>query len=205
LSWTPAYSATSYHIYRATGSTGPFSVIANSTSAACTDATVSDTTAYTYVVTAVNAGGETPASNQATATVLLPPLQQWRLLNFGTLNPADPGGGDTAVPAGCGVSNLMRYALGLPLAGTAPAGLPAVSQSNGYLTLSFTRLKADTDITYHVLASSDHSQWTELWNSSAVPYSGGTNPTLQVTVPDTVPISSAPSRRRFLQLEVTNP
>jgi len=205
LSWTASPGADRYNVYRALGTSGSFALLASSTSAGYTDASVSNTTSYCYAVTAVNAGGESADSNQSSTTVILPPLQLWRMQNFGTLNPADPVAGDTADPAACGVSNLTRYALGLSLNGNDPTGLPTVSQSGGYLSLSFTRLKADTDITYHVVAGGDLNLWNEIWNSTAVPYGGSANPQQQVTVPDTVSISSAPGGRRFLKLKVTNP
>ena len=205
LTWSPSSGATSYNVYRATSGTGAYTLIASSTSAAYTDTNVTDTTAYWYVVTALDASGETLDSNQATTTVILPPLQQWRLLNFGTLNPADPVGGDTADPAGCGVPNLMRYALGLTLGGTATDGLPVVSQTGGYLTLTFTRLRADTDITYQVEACNDLESWSKIWTSGTVPYGGGANPQQQVTVQDSAPISTAPGAKRFFHLKVTVP
>jgi len=205
LTWTASFGATAYNIYRATSSAGPYTLIATSTSAAFTDTSVTDTTAYWYVVTALDAGGETLDSNQVTTTVILPPLQQWRLSNFGILNPADPVAGNTADPTGYGIPNLMRYALGLPIGGAPISGLPYLGQSAGYLTLTFTRLKADTDITYHVQACGDLKSWSDVWTSGTVPYGGGINPQQTVIVSDTVPITTAPGAKRFLHLEVTNP
>jgi len=179
--------------------------MASPTSAGYTDTSVNNTAVYYYVVTALDAGGETADSNQVTGTVILTPLQQWRLVNFGTLNPADPLAGDTADPSGYGISNLMRYALGLPARGSVTGGLPAVGRTGNYLTFEFTRCQAATDITYWVEASNDLNLWTEIWSSGSVPYGGGANPEQQVTVPDTLAISAAPNGRRFLHLKVTNP
>jgi hypothetical protein len=41
----------------------------------------------------------------------------------------------------------------------------------------------------------------EIWNSSNEPYGGGSNPSQQVTVQDTVPVSNAP--KRIMRLKVT--
>jgi hypothetical protein len=43
----------------------------------------------------------------------------------------------------------------------------------------------------------------EIWNSFNVPYGGGSNPSQQVTVQDTVPVSDSP--KRFMRLKVTKP
>jgi hypothetical protein len=68
LSWTGSSGATSYHVKRATSSGGPFAQIATATSPTYTDSTVSNATAYWYVVAAANAVGESADSGDATAT-----------------------------------------------------------------------------------------------------------------------------------------
>jgi fibronectin type 3 domain-containing protein len=69
LSWTASAGATSYRVKRSTTSGGPYSTAVASPSATnYTDTTVTNGTPYFYVVTAVNAGGESGNSNQATAT-----------------------------------------------------------------------------------------------------------------------------------------
>jgi len=208
LSWAPSAGTDVYNIYRTTNTTNtgsPFILIASSTSTSFTDIGLTDTNDYYYIVAASNGGGEILNSTQLTATVTLPPLQIWRQQNFGTLDPADPVGGNTADPAQCGISNLMRYALGLNLNGASAGGLPVVGQSGSYGTLTFTRCKADIDITYHVEASNDLKTWSEIWNSTNAPYTGGINPEAEVIISDTVPMSGAPGAKRFLELEVTNP
>jgi fibronectin type 3 domain-containing protein len=69
LSWTASAGATSYKVKRSTTSGGPYStVVASPTQTSYTDTTVTNGTPYFYVVTAVNVGGESANSNQATAT-----------------------------------------------------------------------------------------------------------------------------------------
>jgi len=69
LSWNASAAATSYNVKRSTVSGGPYSTIAgNVTGTSYVDATVSGGTTYHYVVSAVNPQGESPNSNQASAT-----------------------------------------------------------------------------------------------------------------------------------------
>ncbi len=74
LSWTVAAAATSYNIKRATTSGGPYTNIATGiTEAAYWDSSLNPGTTYYYVVTAVNAGGESTNSPQASATTQVLP------------------------------------------------------------------------------------------------------------------------------------
>lgn len=69
LSWTASSGATGYNVKRSTTSGGPFTTIAsNVTSTSYNDTGLSESTTYHYVVSAVNAGGESADSTQASAT-----------------------------------------------------------------------------------------------------------------------------------------
>jgi len=70
LNWSAASGAVSYNLKRGTTSGGPYdTLVASGMSATSyTDNTVVNGTTYYYVVTGVNAGGESPNSNQASAT-----------------------------------------------------------------------------------------------------------------------------------------
>lgn len=69
LSWSASTGATSYHVKRSTTNGGPFSAtLASPTATNYTDTTVTNGTAYFYVVSALNASGESANSAQATAT-----------------------------------------------------------------------------------------------------------------------------------------
>jgi hypothetical protein len=73
LSWTGSSGATSYTVKRGLSISGPFTAIASGlTSTAYLDNAVSNGTTYYYVVTATNAGGESPNSNVASATPQTP-------------------------------------------------------------------------------------------------------------------------------------
>jgi fibronectin type 3 domain-containing protein len=67
LTWNAVNGATSYNIKRATVSGGPYTTISSPTSATYTDTSVTNGTTYYYVVTAVNASGESASSNEARA------------------------------------------------------------------------------------------------------------------------------------------
>ena len=69
LNWTAASGAVSYNVKRGTASGGPYGAVASGISATSyVDSAVTNGTPYYYVVTAMNGGGESPNSNQATAT-----------------------------------------------------------------------------------------------------------------------------------------
>jgi chitodextrinase len=70
LSWTASAGAASYNIYRGTasGSEGSTPIATGITGTGFADAGLSNGTTYFYEVTAVNANGESPQSNEASAT-----------------------------------------------------------------------------------------------------------------------------------------
>ena len=71
LAWAASASATSYNVKRGTVSGGPYTTIASPDSAGWVDATASNHSTYYYVVTAVNAVGESINSSEAMATLNL--------------------------------------------------------------------------------------------------------------------------------------
>jgi fibronectin type 3 domain-containing protein len=74
LTWNTASGATSYNVKRATVSGGSYTTIASGiTSTSYTNTGLSNGTTYYYVVSAVNAGGESANSAQTSATPEAPP------------------------------------------------------------------------------------------------------------------------------------
>jgi Glycoside hydrolase family 44 len=67
LNWTGSTGATGYHVKRATTSGGPYTEIASPTAASYTDTGLANGTNYFYVVSALNAAGESANSSQASA------------------------------------------------------------------------------------------------------------------------------------------
>ena len=75
ISWDVVPGAISYNVKRSTTSGGPYSVIAtNIATIGFIDTNVVNLTAYYYVVTAVNANGESVSSVQVSGTPHLPPV-----------------------------------------------------------------------------------------------------------------------------------
>lgn len=68
LTWSASSGAKSYHVKRATVSGGPYTTVASPATTSYTDTGLTNGTVYYYVVTAVNAVGESGNSNQASAT-----------------------------------------------------------------------------------------------------------------------------------------
>jgi fibronectin type 3 domain-containing protein len=68
LIWSASSGATSYNVKRATVNNGPYTTIANPSGTNYTDASVTNGTTYYYVVSALNAGGESTNSSQVSAT-----------------------------------------------------------------------------------------------------------------------------------------
>jgi hypothetical protein len=133
----------------------------------------------------------------------LTPLEVWRNAHFG--NPSNVGAGaDTASPAGDGVPNLIKYALGLnpttPATGSqlsVESILPVSGQS--YLSLTVNRTAQATDVTYIVEVSSNLVTWT-----SGPPFTVTvSNVSTQLVVRDNTPVGSATSR--FIRLHVSDP
>jgi fibronectin type 3 domain-containing protein len=68
LTWTASVGATSYHVKRSTISGGPYTQVAAPTTTSDTDSGLTNGTTYFYVVSALNAAGESANSSQASAT-----------------------------------------------------------------------------------------------------------------------------------------
>ena len=68
LTWTASSGATSYHVKRATASGGPYTQVGAPATTSYSDPGLTNGTTYFYVVSALNATGESANSNQASAT-----------------------------------------------------------------------------------------------------------------------------------------
>jgi hypothetical protein len=120
----------------------------------------------------------------------LTPLQQWRDNHFG--NPSDVGAGaNVASPAGDGVPNLIKYALGLDpfKAVTNSLVTPGTRQEGGqtYLTLRVNRAGSPPDVGFRAEVSSDLKTWI-----SGPSYTTTlTNTAAQILIRDDAPIGSS--------------
>jgi glycosyl hydrolase family 44 len=72
LSWSASSGATSYNVKRSTTSGGPYTTIASPTTTSYNDPSLTNGTAYYYVLSAVNPYGESGNSSQASATPAAP-------------------------------------------------------------------------------------------------------------------------------------
>jgi fibronectin type 3 domain-containing protein len=97
LTWSATSGATSYHVKRSTASGGPFTQVAAPTSASYADASLTNGTTYFYVVSALNASGESANSSQASAVPTAP---------IGTTLP--PGLNFTPAPTLSGVTMVQN-------------------------------------------------------------------------------------------------
>jgi hypothetical protein len=134
----------------------------------------------------------------------LTPLQIWRNNYFH--NPSNVGAGaNGASPAGDGVPNLTKYALGLnPTNVVTPAQLPsgAIQPDGGtnYLTLIVNRAAQPPDVTYIVEVTGN---LTGGWASGPPNTVTLSNTAAQLVVRDNTPQPAATTR--FIRLRVTNP
>ncbi len=159
------------------------------------------------VLLSVNDGSVTSTGTFG-VTVTATPDQSWRLQYFGTAQNTG-NAADLANPAGDGVVNLVKYALGMNPDVNSQAGLPVLSASGGALELKFNRNLSATDVTYYIQASDNMVTWTTLatWaaggNSWTQTGATVTDVNGAVTAVDNTPIGSQP--HRFLQLQVSGP
>ena len=72
LSWNASTAATSYHVKRSTTTGGPYTTASSPTNTSVTDTGLANGTTYYYVVSSVNAAGESGNSSQASATPAAP-------------------------------------------------------------------------------------------------------------------------------------
>ncbi len=85
LSWTAVASATSYNVKRATTSGGPYATVATVSATTYTDTGLVNGTTYYYVVSAVNAGGESANSSPVNATPAASLPAPWQTRDIGAV------------------------------------------------------------------------------------------------------------------------
>jgi hypothetical protein len=137
-------------------------------------------------------------------------LQNWKQKYFPGIT--DPNIiGDSANPAGDGLSNLLKYALNLDPTQQEPnSGILIGSvQVNGhtYLTLTYVVRTDDPTLTYTVVGSNSptgtNSPWTAQTQTITVSQTGVAPNMQRFEIQDSQPVDMG-LPRRFLELQVTN-
>lgn len=123
LSWTASLSAESYRIKRATVSGGPYTIIGTAPTSPFTDSTLTDTATYYYVVSAVNAIGE--SANSAVAYAAPGKISYWKFDENSGSNAADAWG-DRSGTLGSGAARIS---------GISGQGVQLNGTNSGYVAL----------------------------------------------------------------------
>ena len=172
--------------------------VGTNSSSFTTPVMISTTSFWVKVTNAANPSGA--SSNTATITVNqpLPTFETWTSGHNLTGENALP----SATPAGDGVNNLLKYALGLNPTQTSVAvtdgtnpGLPSSKMSGGFMTFTFVKDTGRSDLTYRVESCGDIASWQALTTGIVETPLTGT----QVRVVVTIPVNG----RRFCRLNVT--
>jgi len=158
-------------------------------------------TTYSYTVTAFDAAGNSSASSAPLSIAIhdetFTTFAAWVAGHFTAAEQADVAvSGPDADPDGCGLTNLARYAFGLPARGPAASPISLTISGTGNdqrLTLTFPHKGYAPGLSYVVQSSTDLVTWADL--QTVLP---GYPKTISVT--DPIVIST--SARRFLRLRV---
>jgi subtilisin family serine protease len=137
--------------------------ITGATAASYTISSAQTTDSGSFDVIVSNPAGSV-TSAAATLTVTVPTgFNAWVLSNFDATERANPAiSGPDAVLGGDGLTNFLKYALGLDPRVPATAGLPAPSMNATHWLFTYTRPVARDDVTYTVEASPDLVDWTSI-------------------------------------------
>ena len=177
---------------------------------------------YHYRLVLSNSNGNIYYGADATFSTVTP-VEAWRSNYFNTA--AGTGNADDmASPAGDGIANLVKYAVGMnpTQPGTQPTATLFTDSGTGesYLVLSFNRLLAATDLTYEAQAADNPAgPWTTVAGAAGTAaFSGpglvseitpiifqipGNYPTATSQVQIRDPVTTSQAARRYMRLKVT--
>ncbi|HWK05041.1 MAG TPA: cellulose binding domain-containing protein [Puia sp.] len=153
LSWTSSLSAATYNVKRATASGGPYTTIANPATTSYSDTALVDTTTYYYVISAVNAIGETANSAQVSATP--GEAYYWKF---------DETSGATAVDSWNGKNATLSSGATFT-AGAINNGVSLDGTANGYVTLPAALVSSLNDFTVSAWVKLDvNATWGRIFD-----------------------------------------
>jgi type VI protein secretion system component Hcp len=145
-------------------------------------------------------GGALSDTRLAAISVAVDSFAAWQALNFSADELADPAvSGPLAVIQPDGLTNLVKYALGLDPHAVAISGLPEMSQTATDWVFTYTRPASRPDLTYAVQFSADLSAWDLAGGTHELVSTDSVNHT--ETWRGTLPKASAPNL--FVRLSVT--
>jgi fibronectin type 3 domain-containing protein len=181
LTWTASAGATSYNVKRSTTTGGPYTKISSPTVTNFTDTNLVNGTTYFYVVSAVNATGESANSAQASATPAAP-----------TQPPAAPTG---LIAAGVNAQVSLSWtassgATSYHLKRSTTTGGP-YTQVSAPATTSFTDAGLTNGTTYFYVVSALNSvgESANSAQASATPANTPVDVTITINPANTKPIS----------------
>jgi hypothetical protein len=210
LTWTAAtdnVGVTGYRVFR------DGTQIGTATATAYTDTGLTTGTAYSYRVVAIdaanNASGFSASASVVTHDEAYTAFAAWVAGSFTVAEQANTAiSGPNSDPDGCGLTNLERYAFGVPARG--PIASPVVltvtgTGGNQRLALTFPRKGYAPDLQYTVQSSTDLVTWADLQSvppgypkifafTDSAAISSATRRFLRLRVAQVVPIDDAPQR-----------
>ena len=151
------------------------------------------------------AGGAAQGTTTVAAVnVVAPPFDVWRGQNFTTQELSEPTvSGVSAAPAGDGLGNLLKYALGLnPRTPSSESVVSVGVNSNlNALELTYTAIKSATDVSFTVEVSPDMVNWSLGVAATTLVGTTDHGTTRTITVKSNTSASTA--SRQFMRLRVT--
>lgn len=150
-------------------------------------------------VTAHNTAALNTSTFTNVSATTLAPFQSWQYQHFTAAQLADPlTSGPAADANGDGMKNLLAYAFNASPWSNLTPSLPTAQLTGGYLTTTFIRRKAPTDLAYTIEVSANLTSWstaTTVTNTTSIDTA-----TELITIRDNVPSSG--ETKRFIRVRV---
>jgi endo-1,4-beta-xylanase len=173
LSWGASAGATSYNVKRATASGGPYATVGTATGTAATNTGLTNGTTYFYVVSALNAAGESPNSAPASATPQASGFVLQASPSSLTVARGASGTSTVAIVRTGFTASVALSASGLPSGVTASFAPPATTGGSSVLTLAASATAATGAATVTVTGTSGATTRTTTVALTVTPGGGG--------------------------------